>query len=131
MNTFFKVIAWFGLVLFSLGAIIAFYGSTVFLLAEPGEIGVLFEYMFAMWFGIPGIVLMIIGGIISKPKHFWLASIITGIFYIVSFFYAYINITGSRLVFIIEVLSISILPGLIAVIMGLQLRKDGQKDKGV
>jgi membrane-bound ClpP family serine protease len=124
MKTFFKVIAWFGLVLFTLGAIIAFYGSWVFLLAEPGERGVLFEYMFAMWFGIPGIVLMIIGGIISKPKNFWLASIITGVFYIISFFYAYIHISESRFIFIIEVLSISVLPGLIAVIMGIQLKKD-------
>jgi hypothetical protein len=124
MNTFFKFIAWLGIVLFTLGAIIAFYGSWLFLLAEPGEIGVLFEYMFAMWFGIPGIVLMIIGGIISKPKNFWLASIITGVFYIISFFYAYIHIPESRFVFIIEVLSISALPGLIAVIMGIQLKQD-------
>jgi hypothetical protein len=77
-----------------------------------------------MWFGIPGIVLMIIGGIISKPTNFWLASIITGLFYIISFFYAYMHIFESRFIFIIEVLSISVLPGLIAVIMGLQLRKE-------
>ena len=124
MNTFFKFIAWLGIILFTLGAIIAFYGSWTVLLAEPGEIGVLFEYMFAVWFGIPGIVMMIIGGLISKPKNFWLASIITGAFYIISYFYAYIHIPESRFIFIIELLSFSILPGLIAVIMGIQLNKD-------
>jgi hypothetical protein len=131
MNTVFKVIAWLGIVLFTLGAIIAFYGSWVSLLAEPGERGVLFEYMFAMWFGFPGIVMMIIGGIISKPKNFWLASIITGLFYIISFFYAYINIIESRFIFIIEMLAISILPGLLSVIMGIQLRKDEKRKQGM
>ncbi|MFZ7101026.1 MAG: hypothetical protein ACOWWO_00010 [Peptococcaceae bacterium] len=127
MNTFFKFIAWLGIVLFTSGAIIAFYSSWELLLAEPGEIGVLFGYMFAMWFGIPGIVMMIIGGLISKPKYFWLASIITGSFYIISFFYAYINIFESRFISIIEMLSISALPGLLSVIMGIQLKRDEKR----
>jgi hypothetical protein len=124
MNTFFKFIAWLGLVLFTLGAMIAFHGSWVYLLAEPGEIGVIFEYMFAIWFGIPGIVMMTIGGIISKPKYFWLASIIAGLFYIISFFAIYTQFPGCKIEYILITLSFSILPGLIAVIMWIKLNKD-------
>ncbi len=134
MNTFFKVIAWFGLVLFSLGAIIAFYGSTVFLLAEPGEIGVLFEYMFAMWFGIPGIVFMIIGGLISKPRKFWLVCIVAGLFYIVSFFEIYLGFPGrihsGQTGFMLKEISFSILPGLVAILEGIWLRRKDTNSNG-
>ena len=130
-NTVFKTVAWVGVILLVIGAIIAFYESWESFSAEPGERGVLFGYMFAMWFGIPGIVLMIIGGLINKPKYFWLASTLAGLFYIISFFYAYIHILDSNLIHIVEILAISVLPGLIAVIMGWQLKKESDSDTAV
>jgi hypothetical protein len=131
MNTFFKFIAWLGIILLVIGAIISFYSSWQIMTAEPGEIGVDFGHWFAILFGIPGIVMMIIGGIISKPKNFWLVSIVSGLFYIISFFQIYVGfpyrMRAGQIGFMLVEISFSILPGLIPVIMGIQLRKDEKR----
>jgi hypothetical protein len=46
--------------------------------------------MIAIIFGVTGVVMMIVGGVITKPKYFWFASITGGLFYIISFFSIYI-----------------------------------------
>ena len=86
MKTLLKVIAWTGLGLMTLGAILAFIESWALFLAEPGEIGLTFLSIKAIFFGIPGVVFMLVGGLISKPRYFWLGSIIVGSFYIISLF---------------------------------------------
>jgi hypothetical protein len=96
--------------------------------AEPGEVGVDFGHWIAIIFGIPGIVLMIIGGLIARPANFWVMSITAGLFYILSFFYMYSQFFESGAAYILRTLSFSFLPGLIPVIMGLQLRKDSKKN---
>jgi hypothetical protein len=130
-KTFFKTVAWLGVLFLFIGAIISFYSSWEIMTAEPGEIGVDFGHWFAIIFGIPGIVLMIIGGIISKPKNFWLASITAGLFYIISFFSMYSQFPESRIEYILQTLSFSFLPGLIPVFMGWQFKKASYKNNTV
>ena len=131
MNTFFKFIAWLGVILLVIGATISFYSSWEIMTAKPGEIGVDFGHWFAILFGIPGAVMMIIGGIISKPKNFWLASMLAGLFYIISFFQIYAGfpyrIRNGQIGSMLVEISFSVLPGLIPVIMGIQLRKDEKR----
>jgi hypothetical protein len=99
--------------------------------AEPGEFGVDFGHWFAIIFGIPGIVLMIIGGLIAKPKYFWFASVTGGLFYIISFFSIYTQFPGGRIEHILMTLSFTFLPGLIAVILGWWLKKTSDKNNMV
>ncbi len=128
---FFKTIAWTGAVLLVIGAIISFYSSWALMTAEPGEIGVDFGHWLAIIFGISGIVLMITGGLIARPKYFWFASITAGLFYIISFFSVYSQFPESRIEYILQMLALSFLPGLIPVIMGWQLKNTHKKDDNV
>ena len=127
----FKTIAWVGVILLVVGAIIAFYNSWALMTAEPGEISIGFGHWLAIIFGITGIVFMIIGGLIAKPKYFWVASITAGLFYIFSFFSVYSQFPESKIEFILQILAFSFLPGLIPVFMGWQLRNAHKKDDKV
>jgi predicted MFS family arabinose efflux permease len=130
-KSIFKTIAWIGAILLVIGAVISFYSSWALMTAEPGEIGVDFGHWLAIIFGIPGIVLMIIGGLIAKPKYFWFVSITAGLFYILSFFSMYSQFPDSQIKYILQTLSFSFLPGLIPVFMGWQLRNAHKKDDTV
>jgi hypothetical protein len=127
----FKTIAWIGVLLLFIGYIVSFYNSWQFMLEElgrEGDIGIKLGHMIAIVFGIAGIVLMIIGGLINKPKYLWFASITGGLFYIISFFSIYTQFPGSRIEHILITLSFSFLPGLIAVILGWWLKNPRKKD---
>jgi len=82
MKTGLKVIAWIGFAVFALGTIIvlmANIGSTL----NPGQCGVGFPYLYALVLASIGVLLMLAGGIITKPRHFWLFCLIIGLLYIV------------------------------------------------
>jgi len=87
MKTFLKVISWIGVGIVSLGVIIAFIQSWTMTFPEPGFLGgVNWGHPFALLLAIIGLPLMLVGGLIAKPRHFWLVSIIVSSLYIVSFF---------------------------------------------
>lgn len=131
MNTFFRMVAWAGLLVFIAGAIISL--STSYTLTSLSvRVGLDFGNYLAFLFGIVGLVLMQIGILISVPRHFWLLSIIAGLFYIASFFDIYLDfperIRYSQIDIIIELLGVSVLPGLIAIIDGVWLKRtEGKK----
>jgi len=82
MNIGLKVIAWIGFAVFSLGTIIALMatiGSTL----HPERYGVNFVHLYALVLAAIGTPLMLSGGIITRPKHFWLFSLIIGLLYII------------------------------------------------
>ncbi len=123
MKKFLNILAWSGIVLFTVGAIIAFSESWTITFTST-QVGVAFGYLFALFFGIAGLVLIIIGGVISKPKYFWIGCIIAGLFYIISFFSFYIEFPNySHIKYLLQEIGISILPGLIAIIEGVWLRR--------
>ncbi|MDD4924019.1 MAG: hypothetical protein PHF74_04200 [Dehalococcoidales bacterium] len=123
MKLLLKFSAWAGIVLFTVGAIIAFSESWTITFTSA-QVGVAFGYWFAFVFSITGLVLMIIGGEISKPKYFWIGCIITGLFYIISFFPFYIEFQNySRIGSLLQTIGISVLPGLIAIVEGIWLKR--------
>lgn len=86
MKTFLKVIAWVGFGIVLLGVIIAFIQSWVVWFPEPGfQGGLNLGHPIAMFLAIIGVPLMLVGGIITKPKRFWLLSLIVGSLYIIAF----------------------------------------------
>jgi len=118
MIIFLKVISWLGSGITLSGAVIAFRESWI-IYSEHGKIGVAMGYLPAVWLGILGILLMLVGGLLSSPRFFWIACIAIGLLYIVSFFAIYAwdesfpNMTD---------LSISVLPGLVAFGEGVWLK---------
>ena len=79
MKSFLKVIAWIGAGLVATGMVIAF-SALIF-----GVGGVDFAHPIAIVLAIVGIPLMLIGGLVTRPKHFWLTSIIIGALYVIAF----------------------------------------------
>ena len=128
--TFLKLISWIGVGIMAFGAIISFSTSWT-IVTDPGRIGVDFGHMFAILFGILGLVFMLAGGLISRPRYFWLGSIIVGSFYIISFFEFYQSWPGrihdNQIGILLSELGMSVLPGLVAIIEGAWLKRIGGK----
>ncbi len=128
MSTFFKIIAWLGLLIFILAIIISFYCSWLMITTPPEEGGAISLWRYTFLLGVIGLIFMLTGGLISQPRYFWIASAITGIFYIISFFALYPDLLQhERIKFILQGLGISILPGLIAIIEGIWLKRQESK----
>jgi len=125
MKTFQKITAWTGLGIVAIGATISFYSSWIIAL-DPNWIGVDYGHMFGLLLSIIGLLFMLIGGLLSKPKYFWIGSIIVGCFYIVSFFSMYqywpTRIDDNQIDFLLSEMAISFLPGLVAIIEGMWLK---------
>ena len=87
MKIFLKIIAWVGFGIFSLGTVIALMQTVSYMVHPPGPYsgGVNFGHPIAFTLAIIGIPLMLIGGLLARPKYFWLVSIIVSSFYIVAF----------------------------------------------
>jgi hypothetical protein len=126
MNIFFKIVSWLGIVIVTIGAIISFITSWIDIWSSI-QTGVNFGHYLASIFGIAGLILIIIGGIISKPKYFWLTSVIVGSFYIISFFSLYLDfpdrIHYKQIGYILDKLARTVLPGMIIIIEGIWLKK--------
>jgi hypothetical protein len=135
MKIFFKVLAWLGAAIFLFLITLAFIQSFIAITIEPGKGGALFwgpEIAFVSSF--IALIPMLIGGIIGKPKYFWIACIITGSLYILSLFYFYTYLPdriehgdGYR---ILRDLIFCLLPGLIAILEGIWLRNKEIKPSG-
>ena len=81
MKTGLKVTAWVGFAVFSLGTIIALT-ATIGIMLTPEQYGVDFVHLYALVLAAIGAPLMLAGGIIGNPRHFWLFSLIIGLLYI-------------------------------------------------
>lgn len=81
MKTALKIIAWIGFAVFSLGIIIVLM-VTIGSMLNPGQYGVGFAHLYALVLAAICTLLMLVGGIIARPKHFWLLSLISGLLYI-------------------------------------------------
>jgi len=130
MKTFLKIAAWSGMCFFALLVIILFWQSFLIITAEEAG-GFLFSPMVALIVSCIGLVPMLAGGLISKPKHFWLICIVVGSLYILSHFYLYLyipsGIQGGQLDVVLENLAYSVLPGLVAIVEGIWLKRTGGK----
>jgi len=82
LKTALKIIAWIGFAVFALGTIIVLMANIGSML-NPGQYGVAFLHLYALVLAAIGTPLMLAGGIIAKPRHFWLFCLIIGLLYIV------------------------------------------------
>jgi phosphatidylglycerophosphate synthase len=125
MKTFLKSLAWIGIALFAFGLSLSFYTSWIIAM-DPHSVGVSWGHMFGLLFGVLGLIFMLIGGLLSKPRYLWLVSIIVGLLYFVSFFSIYqelpTRIRDNQIGTLFADLAISILPGLVAICEGIWLR---------
>ena len=117
MKTFLKMVAWIGSIIMISGAVIAFRESWI-LYFRIGHNGVPMTYLVTFWVCLTGLALMLIGGLFSKPRFFWIMCTFAGIFYIASFFYAYTRGTNWGL----EEFGIFVVPGLVAILEGIWLK---------
>ena len=78
-------------------------------------------------------ILTLIGGLISRPRFFWIACLIMGGVYILSFYGFFLVMLDSRwiertgIAQAISGLILSLLPGIILIIEGIILRKQSTK----
>jgi len=78
-----KAVAWVGIGIMAVTSIIAFVICTVPLMVSEGWVLLV---VFATVPGILGVLLVFIGGFVSKPRYLWIASIIVGALFISSFY---------------------------------------------
>ncbi|MDD4923898.1 MAG: hypothetical protein PHF74_03560 [Dehalococcoidales bacterium] len=128
MKIFLKVLAWLGVVAFLFLITLAFIQSFISITIDSGKGGALFwgpEIAFVSSF--IALIPMLIGGIMGKPKYFWIACIITGSLYILSLFYFYSylpdRIEHGHVYEIFKDLIFCLLPGLVAILEGIWLRR--------
>jgi hypothetical protein len=132
MKIFLKVLAWLGAVIFLFLITLSIIQSFIAITIEPGKGGALFwgpEIAFVSSF--IALIPMLVGGILGKPKYYWIACIITGSLYILSLFYFYSylpdRIEHGYVYEIFRDLIFCLLPGLIAILEGIWLRIKGIK----
>ena len=117
-----KILAWVGVGVIALGLPLSFYSSV---LATRGDLGSYNGYWIAYTISILGVVLMVMGGVITRPRFYWLAAIIIGIAYIASL-YGWLGNNSAGFTGMIMV----ILPGLAAILVGLFVyRLSGRRKK--
>jgi len=94
MKTGLKVIAWVGFAVFSLATVIALIAD-IGIMLTPERYGVDFVHLYALVLAVIGAPLMLAGGIITKPRHFWLLSLIVGLLYIIGWVSSIQNLVSS------------------------------------
>ncbi len=78
------IIAWFGLLLIALGLPLSFSSSWTWV--STGTLGSGAGYFVTLCAGAIGVLLALIGGVITRPKYFWVVAIVIGVAYISSFY---------------------------------------------
>jgi hypothetical protein len=84
MKTFLKILAWVGLLLIVLGVLLSFSSSSTWI--TTGQLGSGVGFFVTFCVGSFGTLLALLGGLIARPKYFWVGAIIVGIVYLSSFY---------------------------------------------
>ena len=116
-----RTIAWLGVGMVVLGLPLSFYSSV---LLTNEELGSTNGYWIAYILAIFGVVLLVVGGIITRPRFLWIAAIIAGIAYIASL-YGWLGNNDAGFMGVVMVT----LPGLAYIILGLLIRRFSRKRK--
>jgi hypothetical protein len=104
-----KIGAWFGLVLIALGLPLSFSSSSTWI--NTGQLGSGIGYWLSWLLAVAGVLLIIIGGIITRPRFLWIGAILVGSIYIASF-YGWIAKESEPILFLI------LLPGIVCIVGG-------------
>jgi len=114
--------AWLGVGLVLVGLPISFYSSV---LLTNNELYSNNGYWIAYILAIIGVIMMVLGGIITRPRLLWLVSIVIGVAYIASL-YGWLGNNDADFTGVTMVL----IPGLVCIILGLLIRRlSGKRNK--
>ena len=125
-----KWIAWFGLILFVL--IMAYATWAISDMANvynwwQGRLQAVDAIPIILLFSAIGLPFMLIGGLIAKPRYFWLAALIFGLIYlilIVIYKIVAISMVGSEGASVLNLLFVGI-PAYISIAEGIYLERKG------
>ena len=144
MKSFLKTIAWIGAGLMALAIMIVLISWWSRVNQPPSNYmtgGVAFIALFIIPLVILAFFFMLIGGLIGKPKYFWLVSLTLGILYIGTYF-PVVQATINRIHYskpadidIEDIITIifCVVPGITAIVVGILLRtvKKQKSERGV
>ncbi len=129
-RTFFKIVAWVGLGIFAAGVGISTYVLTASIAYDHGSnlpLGIVGWWIIIVPVVLAGLVLMYIGGLIARPRYFWITVILTGILYIVvsvppewNVMVQRVSDQGARGI-LTDLRSYLVSPGLAAILLGIIL----------
>ena len=112
-----RTFAWLGVGLVASGSALAFYSSISGADSMTG-------YYMAWILSIFGTIALILAGIISRPRFFWLAAIMIGIFYIASLY----GWMGNNTAGFIGVVMVT-MPGTVCIITGTLIKRIASRSK--
>lgn len=121
MKAFLKYLAWIGLLII-LPSLFFSYSSSWTMASSPGQLGSGVGYVITAVVGTIGTSLALIGGFISRPRYFWIGTLVVGIAYIASFYGYFCGYTIELEVKFIPGLFVMLLPGLACIIAGIVTR---------
>jgi hypothetical protein len=141
INKFEKTVAWAGLAFFSLCVVYTYLGLWSAAHPGPDSTGENGVFLILLYIGsVVGLIPMLVGGLGSKPRHFWLAGSIAGFAYLVSLaLYAVTTQFSSNqsydaygLVTTLISLALLSIPGLLSLGMGIRLKRteEHENDSG-
>jgi len=117
-----RIGAWFGLVLIALGLPLSFSSSSTWI--NTGQLGSGLGYWLSWLLALAGVLLIIIGGIITRPRFLWIGAILVGSIYIGSF-YGWMAKESEPILFLI------LLPGIVCVVGGGLIQVLRKKRRGI
>jgi len=134
MTIFLKIMSWFGIV-FIIPALFCSFSASYMDLKYPGMTSSGVGYFVAMCFGAVAVILSLVGGLISKPRFFWIGCIIIGIIYIASFYGWFLTLIDGRwiqtagLAQAILATILCFLPGVLFISEGVILKSVSERQK--
>lgn len=124
MKMFLKFLAWVGLLIVLSGLVFS-YSSSWVMSSSRGQLGSGVGYVITALIGAIGTLLALIGGFISRPRYFWIGTLVVGIAYIVSFYGYFFGYTVELGAKFIPGLLVMLLPGLACIVAGIVIRNLG------
>jgi len=136
MNTFFKVLAWIGAVFVSLEIILSFKWSWAYSHYTPSKfptMGAGMLWLVIVPLAIIGLLFILLGGIIGKPRYFWVISIILGLLHIISEYGSFwvFTIGSPKTDPLLFIFSFMFVPGLILIFGGFFLKVAAKRNQKV
>jgi hypothetical protein len=137
IKKFEKTVAWAGLAFFSLCVLNTYLGLWSAAHSVPNSTCENGVFLVLLYIGsVVGLIPMLVGGLGSKPRYFWLASSIAGFAYLISLtLYAVtqqfsLNQSYDAVSLVTTIISLAFLsiPGLLSLGMGIRLKRAGQQE---
>jgi hypothetical protein len=134
MRIFLTILACLGLVLVLIAALPALFATFLNLISEPTDFGKVLNQIVIMGYypGALGVLLVLIGGLITRPRYLWIVLITIGLIHAISFLEVHVYIfwppshpIGMSMLRFLLLTS----PGIICIIEGIIIRMI-EKKKG-